>query len=215
MRKRLEKLKRRTLSRLRGELDLDRLVSQGLQLGRGTHISPMIYIDGLQPWLITIEDYVTLAPYVSVLTHDASLAHYTSQTRIGRVVIGKRVNVGVGAVILPGTKIGEDSVIAAGAIVHGEIPSGSLVSGNPASVAPIKSIAAWHRASAARGHTWPSEGWTIFSGITEERKRMQREALGEGGSGYLPALAAPDSPFELGAQRRREMDKVHAAASAE
>jgi len=178
------------------------MVADGLQLGEGTHISHPIYFDRLNPWLITIDDYATLAPYVAVITHDASLAHHTSQTRLGCVIVGKRVHVGVGAILLPGTNIGDDSVIAAGAVVHGEIPPGSLVIGNPAKVSPIRSAAAWQRASAARSPNWPGEGWTITSGITEERKRIQREALAHGGSGYVPARAAPGSPYVRSKQRK-------------
>jgi hypothetical protein len=111
------------------------------------------------------------------------------------------VNVGVGAVHQPGTNIGEDSVVGAGAVVHGEIPPGSLVVGNPAEVSPLKSVVAWHRVSAARAPTWPDEGWTITSGITEARKREQREALVDAPSGFVPATAAPGSPHALKVQR--------------
>jgi maltose O-acetyltransferase len=176
---------------------MDRLVAQGLQLGEGTHIARPIYIDQLHPWLITIDDYATLGPYVAIITHDASLNQHTGQTRLGCVKVGKRVHVGVGAILLPGTSIGDDSVVGAGAVVHGEIPPASLVVGNPAKASPIKSVAAWHRASAARAPFWPDAGWTIFSGITEERKDEQREALVGGASGYVPAEPAPGSPFVL------------------
>lgn len=193
----LERLKQRALDRVRGEPNLERLVAAGLQLGEGTHIAHPIYFDRLHPWLITIGDHVTLGPCVAVITHDASLGNHTGQTRLGRVIVGKRVQVGVGAILLPGTTIGEDSVIGAGALVRGDIPAGSLVVGNPAKVSPIKPIVAWHRASAKRAPTWPEEGWTLSSGITEERKREQREALADGASGYVPANAAPESPHAL------------------
>ena len=49
-------------------------------------------------------------------------------------IIGKRVFVGVGAMILPGAVIGDDSVIGAYAVVRGIIPEGSLVVGNPGKV---------------------------------------------------------------------------------
>ena len=188
---------RRVVDRLRGDPNLERLVAQGLELGVGTHISRPIYIDQLHPWLITIDDYVTLGPYVAIITHDTSLAQHTGQTRLGRVVLGKRVYVGVGAILLPGTTVGEDSVVGAGAVVHATVPPASLVIGNPAKVSPIKSAVAWHRASAARAPSWPHEGWTIFSGITEERKRAQQEALANGGSGYVPAEPSLGSPFRL------------------
>jgi acetyltransferase-like isoleucine patch superfamily enzyme len=196
----LERLRRRVIDRIRGEPNIERMVAQGLQLGEGTHIAHPIYLDRLHPWLITIDDYATLAPYVALITHDASLNQHTGQTRLGRVIVGKRVHVGVGAVLLPGTSIGDDSVVGAGAVVHGEIPPGSLVVGNPAQISAIKPVAAWHRASAARAPTWPDQGWTIFSGITQERKQTQREALAPGASGYVPADPAPGSPFLLGSR---------------
>ena len=117
---------------------MDRLVAQGLQLGEGTHIGHPIYIDQLHPWLITIDDYAMLGPYVAIITHDASLNQHTGQTRLGRVTVGKRVHIGVGAILLPGTSIGDDSVVGAAAVVHGDIPPGSLVIGNPAKASPIK-----------------------------------------------------------------------------
>jgi maltose O-acetyltransferase len=208
IRETFERLKEPAILKLRGEPNIEKLVRQGLQLGEGTHIAHPIYIDRLHPWLITIDDYVTLGPYVALITHDASLAHYTGHTRLGRVSVGKRVNVGAGAVLLPGTTIGEDSVIGAGAVVHGDVPPGSLVVGNPAEVSPIKGVAAWHRASAKHAPSWPSEGWTIATGITEERKRAQREALADGASGYVFACAAPGSPHELRERRASEREEI-------
>jgi acetyltransferase-like isoleucine patch superfamily enzyme len=198
----LERFTRRAIDRLRGEPNLDRLVADGLQLGEHTHIGRPVYIDSLHPWLITIDDYAMIGPYAALITHDATLNQHTSQTRLGRVVVGKRVNIGVGAILLPGTFVGDDSVVAAGSVLHGEVPPGSLVLGNPAQVSPIKSVAAWHRASAASAPTWPADGWTKDSGITEERKREQREALANAASGYVPARAAPGSPYALKNRRR-------------
>ena len=50
------------------------------------------------------------------------------------VIIGDNVWVGANAIILPGVKIGEMSVVAAGAVVTRDVPSGVLVAGNPAVV---------------------------------------------------------------------------------
>jgi acetyltransferase-like isoleucine patch superfamily enzyme len=49
-------------------------------------------------------------------------------------VVGKRVFVGVGAMILPGAVINDDCVIGAYSVVRGEIQAGSLVVGNPGKV---------------------------------------------------------------------------------
>ena len=50
------------------------------------------------------------------------------------VIIGDNVWVGANATILPGVTIGEMSVVAAGAVVTKDVPSGVLVAGNPAVV---------------------------------------------------------------------------------
>jgi len=176
-----------------------------MRLGVGGRIAHPIYFDRLHPWLISIGDHVLLSPYVAIVTHDATLAHHTGQTRLGRVDIGDRVMVGVSAVILPGTSIGEDSVIGAGAVVRGEVPAGSLVMGNPGKVSPVKAAVAWNQVSARNAPFWPQEGWTSKTGITEERKREQREALANCASGFVPASAAPGSPHEL-RERRRSSD---------
>ena len=48
------------------------------------------------------------------------------------VEIGKNVWTGAGCVILPGTVIGDNSVIAAGSVVRGTVPPGELWGGVPA-----------------------------------------------------------------------------------
>jgi acetyltransferase-like isoleucine patch superfamily enzyme len=40
--------------------------------------------------------------------------------------------IGAGAVLLPRLRIGENSVIGAGAVVTRDVPAGSVVVGNPA-----------------------------------------------------------------------------------
>ena len=53
------------------------------------------------------------------------------------VAAGDRVIVGMGAIVLDGAKIGDDCIIAAGAVVTGKMdaPAGSLLVGSPAVVA--------------------------------------------------------------------------------
>jgi maltose O-acetyltransferase len=184
----VERVKRRALQRLRGQLNVDRLVAEGLQIGRGTFVARDAYLDPGHPWLITIGEDSGLSPRTIVMVHDASMKHHMGHTRIARVVIGDRVFVGAGAIILPGTRIGDDSIVGAGAVVRGDIPPGSMVVGNPAKVvSDVNSVAEWHRQAATQAPVWPHEGWTVGRGITDARKRAQSEALAEGISGYLVA----------------------------
>lgn len=50
------------------------------------------------------------------------------------IYIGDNVWVGAGAVILPGCKIGNNSVIAAGAVVCNDVPDNVMVAGVPAKI---------------------------------------------------------------------------------
>ena len=51
-----------------------------------------------------------------------------------KVTLGKNVWVGAHATILPGVKIGDNAVIAAGAVVNRDVPENTVVAGVPARV---------------------------------------------------------------------------------
>jgi maltose O-acetyltransferase len=62
---------------------------------------------------------------------------YTRDPRTGEdrpVRIGSRCFIGGGSMILPGVKIGDQCVVGAGAVVFENMPSHSIVGGNPARV---------------------------------------------------------------------------------
>ena len=65
-------------------------------------------------------------------------------TRTG-VIIGANVWIGAGCVLLPGTNIGDNAVIAAGAVVNMSVPTGELWGGIPAR--RLKSLPATERTS--------------------------------------------------------------------
>ncbi|HXK78057.1 MAG TPA: DapH/DapD/GlmU-related protein, partial [Oscillospiraceae bacterium] len=50
------------------------------------------------------------------------------------IKIGNRVWIGGGAFINPGVTVGDDAVIASGAVVIHDVPAGALVAGVPAEV---------------------------------------------------------------------------------
>lgn len=53
------------------------------------------------------------------------------------IIVGDRVGIGANAVILPGVRIGDDAVIAAGAVVGKPVPDGAIFR-RDGSIAPIK-----------------------------------------------------------------------------
>jgi len=89
---------------------------------------------------ISIGDDVMIGPNVSIITEGHPVA--PSQRRayvIGKpVVIEKNVWIAVGATIVGGVTVGENSVIAAGSVVTKDVPPNTLVEGNPSRV--IRSI---------------------------------------------------------------------------
>lgn len=78
---------------------------------------------------------------VCIVNHKASVDHECilgngvhlapGATVCGCVTIGDNVMIGAGSVVLPGLKIGPDAIIGAGAVVTKNIPSRSIVVGNP------------------------------------------------------------------------------------
>lgn len=183
---RLSRMKRRVADRVRGQLSPDRLVALGLELGEGAFIARTAYVDPGFPWLITVGEEATLGPGVIILAHDASMQRHVRRTLIAPVLIGRRAFIGAGAIILPGSRIGDNSIVGAGAVVSGDVPPGSVVVGNPARIiGDVESTAKRHELAAFEAPAWPHEGWTLSHGITEERKAAQRRALVPGTAGYL------------------------------
>jgi acetyltransferase-like isoleucine patch superfamily enzyme len=64
----------------------------------------------------------------------AILSHNHVGNRHQDTWIGERCHIGPLAIILPGVRIGDGSVVAPGSVVMRDVPEGSLVSGNPARV---------------------------------------------------------------------------------
>ena len=74
------------------------------------------------------------------------LGHMYRDTAVTEPIrIGANVWVGANATVLPGARIGDNSIIAAGSVVKGEIPPATLVAGVPARV--VRSLAFLEQAS--------------------------------------------------------------------
>ena len=84
---------------------------------------------------ITIEDYVMIAPKVSLITESHPLPSQERQALVlGKILIKKNAWIGANATILPGVTIGENSVVAAGSVVTKDVPDNTVVAGVPARV---------------------------------------------------------------------------------
>jgi acetyltransferase-like isoleucine patch superfamily enzyme len=88
---------------------------------------------------IVIEDNVLVGPDVKILSEGHPLSLVDRQSLVpGKVHIKQNAWIGAGAIILPGISIGENAVVATGAVVTKDVPANTVVAGIPAKI--IKSI---------------------------------------------------------------------------
>jgi carbonic anhydrase/acetyltransferase-like protein (isoleucine patch superfamily) len=109
-------------------------------IGRGSHI--------VAHQSVVIGDDVWTGPYVYIT--DQNHGYGDPDMPIGRqlpvnrpVTIGAGSWLGAGAIILPGTRIGRNVVVAAGAVVRGEIPDRCVVAGVPAKIVREHTEVGW------------------------------------------------------------------------
>ena len=88
---------------------------------------------------ITIEDDVLIGPNVQLITENHPVKPSERKALdLKSILIKKNAWIGAGAIILPGVTVGENSVVAAGAVVTKDVPANTVVAGIPAKV--IKNI---------------------------------------------------------------------------
>jgi acetyltransferase-like isoleucine patch superfamily enzyme len=109
-------------------------------IGRGSHI--------VAHQSVCIGDDVWAGPYVYIT--DQNHGYADPHTPIGRqlpvnraVTIGAGSWLGAGAIVLPGSRIGRNVVIAAGSVVRGEVPDRCVVAGVPAKIVREHTEAGW------------------------------------------------------------------------
>ncbi len=110
---------------------------QHIKLGRNVfinHACSFLDLGG-----ITIEDDVQIGPRVSLITENHPLDPSNRKSLdLKSILIKRNAWIGTGAIILPGVTIGENAVVAAGAVVNKDVPANTIVGGIPAKI--IKTI---------------------------------------------------------------------------
>lgn len=112
-------------------LNLEALKRMGLKVGDNVKIMGGVKIDYGHCKHISIGNNVTIAPDVYLLAHDASMYNVKKYTRIGKIIIGDNVFIGLRSVVMPNVRIGENSIIGAGSLVNKSIPKNVVAVGNP------------------------------------------------------------------------------------
>lgn len=88
---------------------------------------------------ITIEDDVLIGPQVNIITENHPVNPKSRKSLdLKSVTIKRNAWIGANATVLPGVTIGENSIVAAGAVVTKDVPDNTIVGGVPAKL--IKKI---------------------------------------------------------------------------
>jgi acetyltransferase-like isoleucine patch superfamily enzyme len=108
-----------------------------INYGRNTKIGKNVFVNFDCTFLdlggIIIDDNVMLAPKVSLLSEGHPIAVNDRQTlTVGKIHIKRNAWIGAHATILQGVTIGENAVVAAGAVVSKDVPANTVVGGIPA-----------------------------------------------------------------------------------
>lgn len=108
-------------------------VGRNIQLGKNVfinHACSFLDLGG-----ISIEDEVMIGPRVNITSENHPVSASSRKTMVpGKVVIKKNAWIGAGVTILPGVTVGENAVVAAGAVVRKDVPDNTVVGGVPAKV---------------------------------------------------------------------------------
>lgn len=115
---------------------LQRAISYGVKLGKNCRIMSLNFSS--EPYLIELGDHVLISSHVEFITHEAGWVFsdelYPGKNIFGRIKIGNNVVLGMDAIIMPNSQIGDNCIIGAGSVVRGKIPPDSVAVGNPCKV---------------------------------------------------------------------------------
>jgi len=110
-----------------------------INYGKHTKIGRNVFINFDCTFLdlggITIEDGVLIAPKVNLLSEGHPTFPEIRHSLVpGHIHIKKKAWIGANATILPGVTIGENAIVASGAVVSKDVPDNTVVGGIPAKI---------------------------------------------------------------------------------
>ena len=110
--------------------------ARGVNIDKQVEIGMNVWIDESFPNYVYINKSASIALGTKILAHSIPHKFHTNrfESYVAPVIIGKGVMIGANAMVLAGVTIGKGSVITAGSVVTKNIPSYTIVRGNPAEI---------------------------------------------------------------------------------
>ena len=115
---------------------------KGVRIGEKCTIITKIQNFGTEPYLVKLGDNVTITHGVIFITHDGGTRLFRDEfpemnpygNVFGTIELGNNVFVGINSLLLPGSKISDNTLVGAGTIVKGNFEPGVVIAGNPGRV---------------------------------------------------------------------------------
>lgn len=135
----IDEIRTRLSDIIGSEIDKSTVVFTPFHTNFGRHIrlGKNIFINHACTFLdlggITIDDHVQVGPKVNLITENHPIDPNNRKTLdLKSIHIKRNVWIGAAATILPGVTIGENSIVAAGAVVRNNVEANTIVAGVPA-----------------------------------------------------------------------------------
>lgn len=107
---------------------------KGYDIQPSTIIEGKVKFDRLFPEGIHVGANTLIGNGVVILSHDHCKRVEDNQPYLTHTYIGKNCFIALNSIILPGVKIGDEVIVGAGSVVTKDVPSNTVVAGNPAKV---------------------------------------------------------------------------------
>lgn len=168
------------LFRIRLKLEKDVLKKTELWRGKLFYLGKNVrlYTNHLgDPYLVSIEDNVSVAAEVRFINHDIScynVARYLNKPEesfdsVGSIELHENCFVGAYSILMPNCSVGKNSIVASGSIVTKKIPDGEVWGGVPAKF--IMTIDDYARKLEEKCNDYPWMGKTLsYEELVRERQ---------------------------------------------
>lgn len=99
-----------------------------MNIAKSASISVGAKLDKTYPQGVHIGEETYIASGAIIFTHDYARAVHSD------TIVGNRCFIGANAIIMCGVRIGDEVIVGAGSIVTKDVPSNTIVAGNPARI---------------------------------------------------------------------------------